>query len=239
MLEVSGEPDGHKPFSTSQPLTLPPDSVAVLLPLLGFSANGSANPNFVAPAYPGESTDTVTAVDSTGNTFIQITRTGTYGEPKVITVIRNGVTQMIARYTWVAATGGGIRVSAANYKDLSNPNVEIRTTVSVTSANIVTLTQLERLRTHMRFAAAAPTIQRLVLAAGQACLPEQLSATMSLTPACKAAVAAMAWRFVRFALDSAAYGAAGPASLAFGLRYFGSVAAFIGSAFAVGSACKR
>lgn len=124
---------------------------------------------------------------------------------------------LVARYTWEAVAGGGIRVKTANYRDTSNPEVEIRTTVTVTSANVVTLTHLDR----------AVTGARQVLAgAARLCLPQPLhaataSSTAPLQSDCSLALAA------------------GPASLPFALRYFQSVGRLISTAFVVGAKCRK
>lgn len=232
-LDKASESQGDRPLTTP-PLTLPPDSVAVVLPLLGFSSGGSSNPNFVAPAFPGGQVDTASTTDAGGHQIVQITATGDYGEPQVITIKRDGLTQMVAHYTWVAVTGGGIRVSTANYKDTSNPDVEVRTTVTVTSANIVTLTNLDRVKNGT---------QRVIAGAANVCLPRQLHASTlrraSSSTGCSLALAAGAYALIDFTLSSAAFVAAGPASLPVALRYFGSIGKVIGAAFTIGAQCRK
>lgn len=117
--------------------TIPDTTVAQILDSLGFTPG--ANPSYSAPVNPPAAVDTlVSVVDGVSYQYIQ--NSGTFGQPLSVVVNRDGVPFTTATFVWSPVSSGGYQLSQTVIWNYSQPDVFIRTTVTVTSGQVVTFT---------------------------------------------------------------------------------------------------
>jgi hypothetical protein len=117
-----------------------PDSTLVQT-LVDFDFTPGPNPQYVAPAVGYVPVDTTTGVDDGGITHVVISDWSTWGNPLRQQLFQNGTLFQDIQYTWTTLPSGGVQLYRVRVWDYSDPNVVIRTTVTVTSGSVVTLTR--------------------------------------------------------------------------------------------------
>jgi hypothetical protein len=107
--------------------------------LVNFDFTPGPNPQYVAPAVPYVPVDTITAVDQ-GINHVVISNWASWGNPLRQQVYHNGTLFQDIVYTWTTLPSGAVQLYRVRVDDYSDPNGVIRTTITVTSGTVVTLT---------------------------------------------------------------------------------------------------
>lgn len=213
--------------------TLPDSVIQQVLPTIQFTTG--ANPDFVTYIEKSERNDTTSeTIDGTDYTVIRYL--GDYGQPLQLYSYRDGALLAKTIYTWQQVTGG-IRASQALTWDYSQPDVVVKTTVTMTAGNVVILTDNHNNPSTL---ARAPTLARAAAYCaeriGGVLLPTRLEAMTTAGSGCASAWIGFGLNVGGLVLASAALVAA-PSPFTV-VSYFWAVGGLIHATFGVGASCK-
>lgn len=125
--------------SSSTSFEIPDSTLTQVLDDFGFTP--AANPQFVAPAIPFVASDTTSGVDDNGIAHVVVTDNGSFGQVLRQRLYQSGSLLQDILYTWQTVTTGGIQLYRVRVWDYTDPEVLVRTTITVTSGNVVELTK--------------------------------------------------------------------------------------------------
>jgi hypothetical protein len=231
IIPTQGRP-AFAPGDTTITLGSMTDSViAGLLPQLGFTTN-SGGPTNSAPDGSGAGADTVDFT-ADGAAYQVIRTRGTYGEPLIATTYKNGIAIFTERRTWQSMSGG-IILARVIFTDLTDPEVQVRTNVDITTTKIITLSLQERFR---------PAAGEMLTRAGALCLPQALYA-LRAGAGCAAAIGVGIIALGRLVYTSAKLVAAvrnpfSPATWSALYEYMEAITGLSAAGVGVGAACKK
>lgn len=180
-LDGADPEDVARIFRTQfDPYTVSADTLAMVLPVLGFTSG--ANPAY-STTVPVESLSGTSQYVVPDTNIVETWTRNTYGAPLTMVLSVDNIKKLDVRYTW-ETYGPGFRLVRMLIKDFNTPDYEIRWTIDITTARVVVLSGVPGwLRD---FAAASGNVASTAVSGiGQFCLPRPLHAeVMPLSSGC-------------------------------------------------------